>query len=342
MVVIIIKVNIKDVAKKANVSIGTVSRVFNGYSDISEETKRRVLSVAEELNYSPNLSARMLSSKKNNTMAVILSDLEINRAVSLPLDVISGTYQFAEENAYEFYILPISLKKQKEKKLKILLNERNISGAIIQGLKVNDPYFLELENITTPTVLIDAVSSNKNVGSVSINNLQASKEAVEYLIKMGHQKIALINGRREAAVSIDREAGYVQALKSNDIKLRPEYIQYANYNEEIAYLMAIDLIKNYQDITAFFCTSDLMALGVTRALLELNLKIPEDVSVMGFDDIPIVQYTTPTISTIAQDMKLIGYESAKLLDRIIKKKNTVNKQYIPHKIIIRDSTGRIK
>lgn len=336
------KITINDVAEKAGVSIGTVSRVFNGYTDISDATKNRVIKIAKEIGYSPNISARSLSLKNKKNLALILSGVDLNKKDNLHTNLISGVYEYAKEFEYEFFINFITTETQKEKNLQTFLRERDIAGAVIQGLKLDDPYVNELQKINIPIVLIDQNFEGLNIGTVSIDNLAASKEAVNYLIKEGHQNIVLINGNKEAFVSIEREKGYKEALIENNLPIKPMYIQHADFNEDTAYLFAKNILLEDATITAFFCSSDIMAIGVLKTVKELKLNSPDDISIVGFDNIILTEYTTPTITTISQDMQMIGQSAAKLLINLIKGNNKKRHICLNFELIIRNSSSIAK
>lgn len=337
------RVTIKDVAERAGVSITTVSRVFNGYTDISEKTKKRILEIANEMNYTPNMAARTLSSKSQKTIALILNDLELNRKTTMPMEVLSGVYQFTEDTEIEFVFFATTSIKQKNKTFQQFCNEKNITGAIIQGLRVDDQYYKEIYKSDVPVVLIDVDADSQKIGSASIDNIAAAQEAVEYLIKLGHEKIGMINGRREATVSMEREAGYLQALKKNGLPFVQDYVQYANFNEDIAAAMVTDMIERHDEVTALFCASDLMAIGAMKTIQKMGLSVPEDISIIGFDDIILAQYLSPTLSSVSQDMKLIGYEAANLLNKLMMDVEQVEHRiFVPHKLVIRNSVSQVK
>ncbi|MDH6365314.1 LacI family transcriptional regulator [Enterococcus sp. PF1-24] len=333
------RATIREVAKVAGVSIATVSKVFNGYSDVNHETKERILEVAKQLDYAPNMAARTLSSKKQQTIALILNELNFNRKSTMPLEVLDGVHEFTEQSDYEFVFYGTSTEKQKDKTFRQFCYEHNISGVVIQGLKMTDPYYQEIRETNLPTVLIDIVVDNPKVGTVAIDNEAAAYEAVDYLIRNNHHKIGMINGSRNANVSIFREAGYRKALERHHIVVNEEYIQYANYEEDIAYFITKNLLNNHSDITALFCASDIMAIGAMRAIKDMGKNVPGDISIIGFDDIVLASYVTPTLTSVAQDMQKIGYEAAALLTDIINKemKDTENFRIIPHEIKYRES-----
>lgn len=329
---------IRDVAKIAGVSIATVSKVFNGYTDINEKTKERILEIAKQLDYAPNMAARTLSSKTQKTIALILSEININRKSTMPLEVLSGVYKYTEQSEFEFVFYGTSIEKQKEKTFRQFCNEHNITGAVIQGLKITDPYYQELKETRIPTVLIDIDMENSHVGTVSIDSELAAFEAVEYLISQNHHHIGFINGSRDALVSTLRESGYRRALIANNIHVNEAYIQYANFEEDIAFLIAQNLLENNRAITALFCASDIMAIGALRGVQEMGLNVPDDISIIGFDDIILSNYVTPALTTVAQDAEALGFESAKLLSEIISENTDLpQRRIIPHELKYRDS-----
>lgn len=337
-----IKVSIKDVAEKAEVSIATVSRVFNGYSDVSAKTKMKVLQVAKELNYVPNSAARELSSKKYIKIALIINELEDNRKNSIPIDVLNGVYKASKKSNIDFILLLTTEEEQAKKSLHDYLIDNNANGAIIQGIKITDPYFSEIQKIDYPIALIDIPFSTKNVFSVSTDNIKAAYDAIEFLIDYGHKHIGMINGRPEAMVSLDREAGYIKCLTDNNLFLSDSYIVNGDFNEEIAKEKAKELIQNHPELTAIFVASDLMAMGAIKGLSELGYRIPQDISVIGFDNNLISEYINPSLTTVHQDLSLISETAFNLLvDKIKDNSESVPANYVDHKIIVRDSVRKI-
>jgi len=331
------KITIRDVAEKSGVSVGTVSRVFNGYTDVSEATKKHVMQVANELGYTPNIAARTLSSKRTKTIALIINEINISLGLTFPLEVMSGVIKYTDDSDYEFVFYSINLKKQRQKTLKQFCNEHNITGVIIQGLRLSDPYYNELQTTDIPCVIIDMKINNPKVGTISIDNETASKQVAETLIQYGHKDILYISGKRDVGVSVEREAGYRKALEENNITINESLIQYGNFNEEIAYLLTKDALAE-NNFTAIYAISDLMALGVLKALNEMNIKVPEEISVFGFDDIVLSQYVQPPLATVKQDMEVMGFSSAELLASILEGETSGDiKRYIPHELKLRES-----
>lgn len=335
-------VTIKDIAKAAKVSVTTVSRALNNYDDVNIETKARIHQIAKDLGYVPNKAAQNLVKTKSNTLAIILSGLEKEGGKdNIVYQLLAGMYQYAETINYEVALFTTSSAHQKEKSYVRFCREHHIAGAVLNGIRLDDPYLKELVSSELPCVLIDIHESGENVSAVSIDNVRASEEAVTYLIEKGHTNIAMVNGRKAAQVSMDRLAGYKRALTNKGMAVNEALIVSGRFLEPEAYDVFKALIQTHPEITAVFCASDMMAMGVYRAAKDLGLKIPEDLSVVGFDDVPIAAYASPPLTTVSQDFFLMGYEAGKQLMSMIEG-NTENKTIVlPHKLLVRKSVGLV-
>ena len=209
-------VTIKDVAKHAGVSIGTVSRAINGYKDISPETKERIFKSIEELGYTPNVIARGLSSKTASNIGFIVSGLlDSNDNDNLWYRMFKGIYRFASENNLEVSVYATDSKKQQKKSYAQFCRERNIAGAILSGITTTDAYFRELVDSDIPCVVIDVPIAVNKVGCVSIDNVKASREMIEYLIEHNHRKLLIIAGKPNAADTLERLSGIREGLAEN-------------------------------------------------------------------------------------------------------------------------------
>lgn len=334
---------IKDVAKKANVSVSVVSKSFNNYKDVKEETRQRVLAVADELNYSPNINAKNLSSKKQMTFGLISSGvLNDNEKDNNAFDIFKGVYQAISESRFELSIYLIDSQQQKQQSYVQYCRERNIGGAILQGIRTDDQYYKELIDTSLPCVVLDIMNDTSNalIGTVSIDNAQASKDIAEYLLAKNHRDIAIIAGTAETYVNKERMKGVEQALHSYGMELDDIDILDAGFSEDNAYKLAKAYLEKHRP-TAFLCFSDLMAIGVMRAIKEAGLQIPQDVSITGFDDLVFSSYTQPALTTIRQDFVEIGRSAAQLLQDIKEHKNKQQHVWIEHQLIERDSVKAV-
>ena len=334
---------IKDLAKAAGVSITTVSRALNGYSDVSEKTRSRIKKLAEDLSYRPNAQAQSLVLKKTNTIGVILSDMNRSSAKdAFAFEVLCGINDKASELNYDIILFSTNPNKQLKKSYSDLCMERNVDGAILQGLKVNDPYLKEIIGQPHfPCVLIDIPVAGERVGHVTTDNVNGACEAVQHLIRFGHRQIAMINGYDEAAVSRDRLTGYIVALQQAGIPYDPTLVADGRFSEEGGEEAMEKLLAEHPGITAVFCSSDLMALGAMKALEKAGNAIPGSISIVGYDDISIASYCTPKLTTIRQDKYDLGYQAAQMLIDMLEGRQVKHKVVLPTELIVRDSTGPI-
>lgn len=334
---------IKEVARQAGVSISVVSKAFNNYTDIKEETRQRIFAVANELNYTPNIVAKNLSSKKQMTFGLITSGvLNNNEKDNNAFDVFKGVYTAVSESKYELSIFLIDSQSQKQKSYVQYCRERNIGGAILQGIRTDDQYYKELINTNIPCVVLDIMTETDNglIGSVSIDNVKAGKKVADYLLERNHRDIIVMAGTEETYVNSERLKGVQQAFQEHKIVLEDDKILYAEFSEQKAYHLAKEYLQSHQP-TAFLCFSDLMAFGVAKAIQEKGLRIPEDISVTGFDDLVLSRYSQPSLTTIRQDFMEIGRLSAVLLQDLKENKAEKHHIYVEHQLVERESVKTI-
>lgn len=335
--------NIKDLAKAAGVSITTVSRALNGYSDVSEKTRSRIKKLADEMSYRPNAQAQSLVLKKTNTIGVIMSDIKRSSAKdAFAFEVLCGINDRASELNYDIILFSTNPNKQLKKTYSDLCRERSVDGAILQGLRMNDLYLKEVINQSHfPCVLIDIPVAGDWVGHVTTDNVNGSREAVLHLIELGHTRIAMINGYDEAAVSRERLSGYMLALQERGISYDPEMVYDGRFSEEGGMEAMTHILDRHPEVTAVFCSSDLMALGAMRTLERMGRAVPESMSIVGYDDISIASYCSPKLTTVRQEKYELGYQSAQLLIDMLEGRQVRHKVVLSNELIIRDSTSRV-
>lgn len=336
------KASIRDVAKEAGVSITTVSRALNGYSDVSEATKEKIKKVVEKLNYAPNINARSLGGKSTSVLAFLVSGLQPREESGFVFGIISGLYQTAIEHNYEFILLTTDGVRQKELNYIQLCRQKNIEGVLISGLTTEDPYYTELVHSEIPCVVLDMEIEGDNTCSLSIDNEKAAYEAVTYLLKNGHRKIAMINGKQTAVVSKQRFNGYKKALHEFNEEICIEYIYWSDFTKEKAYEDTIQLLEKHPEITAIFSASDVMAIGVIEAIKKLGKKVPQDISVVGFDDIPVAPYINGGITTISQSPYDMGKYGGEALVSMIEEKKNTKHIIVPYHFVSRNTVKRIE
>ncbi|WP_088008108.1 LacI family DNA-binding transcriptional regulator [Indiicoccus explosivorum] len=334
---------IKDVAKQAGVSVSVVSKTFNNYADVKEATRQKIFAVAKELGYTPNIVAKNLSSKKQMTVGLISSGvLNNNDKDNNAFDIFKGVYTAVSVSDYELSIYLIDTEEQQEKSYAQYCRERNIGGAILQGIRTDDPYYKELIDTNIPCVVLDIMRETENglIGSVSIDNAKAAEDITSHLLACNHRDIVIMAGTAETYVNKERLRGARKALSEAGIP--PEAVQVLDgeFSEEKAYELAKRHLLTHRP-TAFICFSDLMAFGVMRAAEEAGLKIPDDMSVTGFDDLVISRYTQPRLTTIRQDFTEIGRTAAQLLLDLITQKEERHHITVGHQLMARGTVRTI-
>lgn len=330
---------IKDIAKAAGVSVTTVSRALNGYSDVNEKTRQKISRIAKELNYSPNTLARGLVMKKSKTIGMLVSGMD--RASSkdnFTFEVLSGVNECISERDYDLVLFSTTTTKQREKTYSQLCRERRVDGAILQGMKIDDPYLKEVVESDIPCMLIDIPIESNSVGYVTTDNVLGAKRAVRHLIGLGHTKIALINGHNQAYVSKQRLKGYMEALMEAKLQVNDDWIVSGDFTEEKAEIVTEKLLKEHPEITAVFCASDLMALGAMKSAKAAGIHVPEHLSVIGYDNILLAAYSNPALTTISQNKFELGYQAANSLIDMLEGNSRSNVVTLATDLVIREST----
>jgi len=332
---------LKDISKATGFSITTVSRALNDYDDVNEETKQLINSTAQKLNYSPNINAQNLVMQKSKTIGIIVSSLTREGAKNnLVFETLCGVYDTLEALDYEFILLSTSSTKQKNQTFGQICSQKQLAGAIIQGLKIGDPYLEEAKNSSIPCILIDIPVTGETMNYVTSNQQDSVKSAIKYLHRLSHRCIAYVNGTRDAHVSNERKQGYEQALIEIGLEAKPEYIIQGDFDEDIAKKNITPFLINHSEVTAIVCASDVMALGVMQAAKSLGIKVPDQLSIIGFDNILLTKYITPSLTTIAQSPYEMATAAAKLLIDLIEAPDSKKMpKIIQNELIIRESTG---
>ena len=330
--------SIKEIAAETGVSITTVSKVLNNYSDVSENTKAKVREVAQRLGYTPNMAARNLALGRSNIIGLVLSDIrETDSNGNIIFRILVGAKNLCTEKDYELLIILTDVKKQYTKRLSQLCKERQISGVVVYGLKPGDPYFQEITESELPCIAIDIKMKGNNLSTVTTDNTAAVKDVIALLSSKGHGHIGFINGLKDVAVSVDRENGYRTAMSELGLEVKEDYIKYADYYEDKACEKTLELIRENHEITAIFCASDLMAMGALRAVQSLKRKVPEDIAVVGFDGIQLSEYSNPKLTTVVQDFKGMGKAAADTLIKMLEGEKVEETYYVPYSFSVKES-----
>lgn len=304
---------INDIAEKAGVSLTTVSRVLNDSGYVKKETKNRVLKAIEELNYTPSAIARSLSKNKTNTIGVLIPEI----ANQFYGEVIKGISQVADECGLNIILCNTDENIQKELKALKLLKEQRIRGIIIAPTSVEDElngeYLKTIEQLGIPVVLLDGHVKHSGFSGVFVDNVKGAFDGTEALIKAGHKKIAIITGRMNSDAAQNRLLGYKKALDANNIDIDDKYILFGDYGQESAYRCTKKIIEMEDRPTAIFISSNKMTMGCVKALRDYKLRIPEDIAIIGFDKVDILNSLGMNISFIDGPTTELGIVSMKIL-----------------------------
>jgi LacI family repressor for deo operon, udp, cdd, tsx, nupC, and nupG len=328
-------VKMSDVAKLANVSTATVSRVLRNPETVKENTRKKVLNVIEQLNYQPNILARHFRRNETNTILVMVPNI-LNTVFT---GIIEGIESEAARNGYRVLLGNTNKSVENEYGLIDLLKQKQTDGMILFSARM-DPKTLVNLSEEYPIVLTTAYIDGLKVPTVSIDNISSSRNAVEHLIKLGHTRIAHISGPLEFNGSRDRYKGYQQALLQNDLKIDSMLVQEGDFTLESGYNLMLKFIAMEHPPTAVFTANDEMAMGVVKAAKDHGLKVPEDLAVVGFDNISFSAIFEPALTTVAQPLFKMGQVSMQLLLQQIQGVQVSKIQHIlESELIIRDSCG---
>jgi LacI family transcriptional regulator len=330
------KITIKEVAKRAGVSIATVSRVMNNSGNVTDRTREAIMQAAKDLQYVPNVSARNLSRSKTDTIGLLLPDLH----GEFFSEVIRGVDQRAQLSHHHL-IVSSSHNKKNEIEAALHLMRGRVDGLIIMSPQI-DAHTLHA-NIprSLPVVLLNCFVEGNAFDSINIDNFGGAYEMVRHLLRHNHRRIAIIKGNSSNYDADQRLYGYRKAMIESGIAGDDLIEVTGNFTEEEGYAAAQQIIAMEPRPTAIFASNDSMAIGAMSALREAGIKIPTDMAVAGFDDIPISKYIRPPLSSVHVSIAELGQHAMERLLMAIEKKNNYVKQHtaLPATVVIRESCG---
>jgi DNA-binding LacI/PurR family transcriptional regulator len=330
------KMTIKEIADMAGVSIATVSRVMNHKTTVKEDTQRKILEVMKRVNFNP--SSVLLTDSTSRTILLCVNQLN-NPFHSL---VIDGIQKSARQNNYRAFVMQAQEVYFTFEDFKDVLQNHSFAGIILLT-GVADIELLDMLSKSCPVIMCSEKCEVNNISFVCIDDVQAARKATEYLISIGCTKIALLNSSLQFQFIRNRESGYREAIEKAGLEKNEDWIVHisptGNYN--LAYSYALNLLALPNRPDAVFATSDVFATAVIRAAKHLRLRVPEDIAVIGFDNIEIASMVDPAITTIEQPAEQIGFQACELLLEKIQNPMTRKKQIIlDTKLIVRESTIR--
>ena len=297
---------IRDIAKSANVAASTVSYVLNGTKSVKPETRERILKIMQDMDYQPSIVARSLKTKKTLTIGIIVPDI----SNIFFIEIVRGIEDISHKHGYSVILCNTGEDRQKEIKYLNTLINKDIDGLIFLGTGKNRQILRNNKDI--PVVIVDR-KLGEGFCSVMIDNVKGGFIAADYLLKKNGPEMAFITGPLAISTYFDRMTGYMNALKAHNCEFNEELVIECRVSHEGGYEAVESLLKREINVKSVFAANDLIALGAMRALIKKGIRIPEEVSIIGYDDIPAASIVTPALTTVEQPKYSMGEKAAGLL-----------------------------
>jgi LacI family transcriptional regulator len=337
------RTTIKELARRSGVSIGTVSRALNGYSDVSEETRERVMRLARELDYTPAAAARTLVMERSHVVGLFLDTGEGRPDVQHPFfhEVLGGLKQFLGAAGFDLLMFASEQPGNGYGPHSYLKRARHhhVDGVVLMGMDVADEEVQSLLRSDVFCVGVDMAVSGPTNCSVMSDNVEGAAMAVRHLAELGHKRIATITGLLETAPALDRLRGYREEIQRQGLAYRDDYVSYGDYYVESGAAGMTRLLELPEPPTAVFAASDMMALGAIRAAAEAGLSVPRDISVIGFDDIQLADHMNPPLTTLRQDKAGLGAAAGSAIVRLAGSEPADGPVVLPVELVERGSSA---
>lgn len=326
--------NIHKVAKAAGVSVATVSRALQLPELVAPKTRERVYKAVEELGYTPNAQAQFLRTSRTRVVVAIVPDI----ANPFFAEVIRGIEHIAHQNRYSVLLGDSQNNPAREQAYADLLAARQADGLITLM-----PHIPRITSNKASLPIVNACEyvTDESITSVYVDNVAAAREATDYLLTLGHRSIAIVRGPMTSPISVDRDKGYGKALEAAGIRRDPRLRVAGDFSVESGIRALEILFARQVPFTGVFCSSDEMAIGAIRAIKSRGLRVPQDISVVGFDDIGLARHYDPPLTTIAQPKEEMGREAMSMLIEIMTEPNVPpRKRILQTQLVVRGSAAR--
>lgn len=327
--------SIKDIALAAGVSHSTVSRALQQSRLVNPRTAEKIRSLAQQMGYRASAVARGLATKRTNTIGVVVTTI----ADPFVAEVVGGIEETANDHGYSAFLASSKAEPDREVKVVRSFQEHRVDGIVVTSSRVGALYVSMLSEMRVPIVLINNQRPGEFVHSVMIANVEASREAVAHLIGLGHRRIAYLGDRHGHQSDTERFAGYREALEQADLPFLPELVVHGDGRPEGGEQAMEKLLALPEPPTAVFCYNDMSALGALKRIRDAGLKVPEDVSVAGFDDLFVAQYTEPPLTTVRQPKRRMGRLAMETLLKLMAGASSEEHIRVPGELIVRESTA---
>lgn len=329
--------SIKDIAKLAQVSHSTVSRALQGSPLVNAETAEKIRQIASESGYRASAVARGLVTKRTRTIGLVVTTV----ADPFASEVVSGLEQAANDRGYAVFLAESNGEPEREKKVVQSLAERRVDGIVVTSSRVGALYLPLLSEMEVPIVLVNNQHPGAFVHSVMIGNVEGSRAAASHLVELGHRRIAYLGDQFGYQSDTERFAGYREALGAAGIPFLPELVVHGDGKPEEAMTAMGSLLALPEPPTAVCCYNDMSALGALRSIRLKGLRVPEDISVVGFDDLFLASYTQPPLTTVRQPMRRMGQMAMESLCSLMSGAESEIRIRVDAELIVRESTARL-
>ncbi|MGL4819220.1 MAG: LacI family DNA-binding transcriptional regulator [Bacilli bacterium] len=324
-------ITIKDVARLANVAPSTVSRVIADSSRISEATKRKVKKAMEELGYHPNFNARSLANRTTQSLGIVMPS-SASKSFANPFfpEVIRGISSYARTEEYNLYLTTGESEEEILDDVIKMVQGKRVDGLIVLYSRENDPVLDYLVDTKFPFVLIGKPHHpSARIPYIDNDNYRASRELTDYVIGLGHKHIAFVGGSLAYVVTQDRLRGYEDAIRLAGGAVESDWVQLFDFDRDGGEAAISALLSSGRMPSAIVVTDDMMALGVLKVLNEKSVRVPEDVSIVSFNNFIVSEYTTPPLTTVDVNIYQLGYEACRMLVE-----HAQNDDFVPKSILI--------
>lgn len=329
-------ITLEDIARMSGVSRSTVSRVVNGDPNVSERTRARVQDVIQSVNFHPNIAARGLAAGRTHVLGLVIPTgvAAIFADPYFPL-VIQGVSAACNARGYSV-MLWLAEPEHERKTINQILSSSLIDGVVVSSMLMDDPLLEQLSESSRPFVTIGRHPTNDKINYVDVDNRSGAYQGVTYMLRRGRRRVAIINGPENTIASCDRYQGYHDALRERGLPLLEELADRGDFADAAAYQAMKRLLPHRPD--GVFATSDAMAMAAMRAIREAGLRIPQDIAVLGFDDIPPAANSNPPLTTIRQPIQRTGSVAAEMLIDLIERPDPQPRRVVlPTELVIRAS-----
>ena len=329
--------NLEDIARKSGVSRSTVSRVINNHPNVSQKVRDRVNLVIDQTGYQPHAAARALVSNRSMTCGLILPRT-IDSFFADPYfpALIQGIARSCHNKNYTLSLFLSGGKEDDDRIFQRVTRRGFMDGVLVQSGNIGDQLIPKIAASNIPLVVLGRPFENGRINYVDIDNVTAVESAITYLVETGHTRIATITGPLVTTVGIDRKEGYLRGMRKNNLPVEDKLIYEGDFLEQAGYDGALELMKYSPD--AIFAASDRMALGAIRVLNERGISVPDDISIVGFDDFPIQPPAVPFLTSIRQPLMDFGDKAMEILIEVIENEKEIRQEVLPTDFIVRKST----